>query len=62
MIDEAMENPADSTAETQPSVAPGMGYPNHRVETSPEPIGWQGLNLDGLTEVSRETSEERSAD
>ncbi|MGA1469529.1 MAG: hypothetical protein ACO35D_00695 [Aquiluna sp.] len=62
MIDEAMENPADSTAETQPSVAPGMGYPNDRAETSPEPIGWQGLNLEGLTEVSRETSEELSAD
>ena len=62
MIDRAMENPADSTAETQPSVAPGMGYPNHRVEISPEPIGWQGLNLQGLTDVSRETSEERSAD
>ena len=55
MIDEAMENPADSTAETQTSVAPGMGYPNHRVETSPEPIGWQGLDLEGMTEVSRET-------
>jgi hypothetical protein len=62
MIDEDMENPAESTADTQPSVAPGMGYPNHRVETSPEPIGWQGLNLEGLTEVSRETSEELSAD
>ena len=62
MIDEAMENPADSTAETQPSVAPPMGYPNHRVETSSEPTGWQGLNLDGLTEVSRQTSEERSDD
>jgi hypothetical protein len=62
MIDEDMENPAESTADTQPSFAPGMGYPNHRVETSPEPIGWQGLNLEGLTEVSRETSEELSAD
>ena len=62
MIDEAMENPADSIAETQTSVAPGMGYPNPRVETSPEPICWQGLNLEGLTQVSRETSEERSAD
>ena len=62
MIDEAMENPADSTAETQPSVGPAMGYPNHRAETSAEPVGWQGLNLEGLTEVSRETSEELSAD
>lgn len=62
MISTPMENEADVTAETQPSVAAGMGYPNHREETSKEPIGWQGLALEGLTEVSRETSEERSAD
>ena len=62
MIDPNMENPADSTAETKPSVASGMGYPNHRDETSPEPIGWQGLDSDGLTEVSRETSGDKSAD
>lgn len=62
MIDATMENPAETPAETQPSVASGMGYPNHREENSPEPIGWQGLSQDGLTEVSRETSEERSAD
>jgi len=57
-----MTNPADATAETQPSVAEGMGYPNHRVEDSPEPIGWQGLETDGLTEVSRETSGVQSVD
>ena len=62
MIDDNMENPADSTAETKPSVAKGMGYPNHREEASPEPIGWQGLDLDGLTEVSRETSGDESVD
>lgn len=57
-----MTNPADATAETQPTVAEGMGYPNHRVEDSPEPIGWQGLETDGLTEVSRETSGVQSVD
>lgn len=57
-----MTNPADATAETQPSVVEGMGYPNHRVEDSPEPIGWQGLETDGLTEVSRETSGVQSVD
>lgn len=62
MISKPMDNPADKTAQTQPSVAEGMGYPNHRLEVSPEPIGWQGLNLDGLKEVSRETSKENSAD
>lgn len=61
MISEDMENPADSTAETQPSVAPGMGYPNHRDEVSPEAIGWQGLVQDEITEVSRETSGEPRA-
>jgi len=53
------ENPADATAETQPSVVPGMGYPNGREEVSPSPIGWQGLDTEGIEHVSRETSSEK---
>lgn len=51
------EQPADQSATTSATVKPGMGYPNNRVETSPTPIGWHGLNQTNLTHVSRETSE-----
>lgn len=50
-----MNQPAENTAETPATVVPGMGYPNHREETSPTPIGWQGVKDDNLTVVSRET-------
>lgn len=50
-------SPAESSAVTQPTVKPGMGYPNDRVEQSPTPIGWQGLGEEEVTHVSRETSE-----
>lgn len=49
------ENPAESTAQTRPTVVPGMGYPNGREEQSPEPIGWHGLKSEDLEHVSRET-------
>lgn len=49
------EQPADKSAITQPTVVPGMGYPNDRVETSPTPIGWQGLETKDIEHVSRET-------
>lgn len=51
------EQPADTTATTQPSVVPGLGYPNDRIESSPTAIGWHGLDQSDLRIVSRETSE-----
>lgn len=53
------EQLAESTATTAASVAPGLGYPNHREEESPTPIGWHGINQDNFTIVSRETSESK---
>jgi hypothetical protein len=50
------EHPADQTAITQPTVKEGLGYPNDRKETSPTPIGWQGLDTTDINYVSRETS------
>jgi hypothetical protein len=52
---ENMNQPADDSAVTKPTVVSGMGYPNKREEVSPTPIGWQGLENDSLTNVSRET-------
>lgn len=52
---ENMNQPADDSAVTKPTLVPGMGYPNNREEVSPTPIGWQGLENDNLTNVSRET-------
>jgi hypothetical protein len=48
--------PSDETATTKPIVAPGLGYPNHRDELSPEPTGWQQSPSDEIEHVSRETS------
>lgn len=53
------EQPAESTATTPPTVVPGMGYPNNRIEQTPTPIGWQGLDTEGIEHVSRETSGEK---
>jgi hypothetical protein len=50
-----MNQPADESAVTKSTVVSGMGYPNHREEVSPTPIGWQGLDQDNLSNVSRET-------
>ncbi len=40
---------AEASAVTAPTVVSGLGYPADRIETSPEPTGWQQQN------VSRET-------
>lgn len=48
----------EKNVETSPTVTPGMGYPNDRVEQSPTPIGWQGLKTENIEHVSRETIEE----
>jgi len=52
---EHMDQPAEESAVTKPTVVSGMGYPNNREEVSPTPIGWQGLDNKDLTNVSRET-------
>jgi hypothetical protein len=49
------EQPAESTSVTKPSVVAGLGYPNGREESSPQPTGWLVDNTE-ITEVSRETS------
>lgn len=53
---------AEKTAVTPPTVKSGMGYPNNREETSPTPIGWQGLDTKDIAHVSRETSSEKAAE
>ena len=55
----ASESLAEQSATTQPSVVAGLGYPNGRDETSPEPTGWQVNTVEVTTiekQVSRETS------
>jgi len=49
------EQPAESTSVTKPSVVAGLGYPNGRDESSPQPTGWLVDNSE-IQEVSRETS------
>jgi hypothetical protein len=49
------DQPAESTAVTKPSVVAGLGYPNGREESSPQPTGWLVDNSE-IKEVSRETS------
>ncbi|MEY4275894.1 MAG: hypothetical protein RIS26_357 [Actinomycetota bacterium] len=49
--------PAETTAVTMATVAPGLGYPANRIEESPAPTGWQHSIVGGQFEnVSRETS------
>ena len=47
--------PAEESAVTKPTVVSGLGYPNGREESSPQPTGWLVDNSE-ITEVSRETS------
>jgi hypothetical protein len=49
------EQPAESTSVTKPIVVAGLGYPNGRDESSPQPTGWLVDNSE-IKEVSRETS------
>jgi hypothetical protein len=53
------DQPAEQTSVTAPTVKEGLGYPNDRQETSPTPVGWQGLDTSDITHVSRETSQGR---
>lgn len=57
-----MNQPADESSITKPTVVQGMGYPNNRKEESPTPIGWQGLQLGEVEHVSRETSGTKDGD
>lgn len=52
---------SEETAETGASVVPGLGYPNNRLEASPEPTGWQGLDTKDIAHVSRETFDESTS-
>lgn len=48
---------AEVSAVTPPTVVPGLGFPADRIESSPEPTGWQHTVTTGTVEnVSRETS------
>jgi hypothetical protein len=49
------DQPAEETSVTKPSVVAGLGFPNGREESSPQPTGWVVENPE-ITEVSRETS------
>ena len=49
------DQPAESTSVTKPSVVAGLGYPNGREESSPQPTGWLVDNSE-IKGVSRETS------
>ncbi len=49
------DQPAESSSVTKPTVVSGLGYPNGREESSPQPTGWLVDNSD-VKEVSRETS------
>jgi hypothetical protein len=50
-----LEQPAESTSVTKPSVVASLGYPNGRETSSPQPTGWLVDNSE-VKEVSRETS------
>ena len=50
------EIPAEQSVSTPPTVREGLGYPNDRKEVSPTPTGWQGLDTENISNVSRETS------
>jgi hypothetical protein len=49
------DQPAEGTAQTARSVFPTLGFPNDRLEHSPIPIGWLGLDTENIVNVSRET-------
>lgn len=45
-MSESFNSVANETAVTAATVRPGHGYPADRLETSPEPTGWQGSAAD----------------
>jgi len=53
----SLEEQFEATAVTKATVSPGLGYPAHRLEQSPEPTGWQHtIDSGDIVDVSRETT------
>jgi hypothetical protein len=50
---------AEQTATTKCSVVSGLGYPNGREVTSPEPTGWLVVTRD-ITHIEKQVSRETS--
>ena len=55
----ALANAAESSSVAKRTVVSGLGYPNGRVETSPEPVGWQP-NIDEVVTIKKQVSRETS--
>ncbi len=55
----ALANEAESSAVAKRSVVRGLGYPNGRLETSPEAVGWQS-NLEEVVTIKKQVSRETS--
>ena len=53
---ESFNSVANDTAVTAATVRPGHGYPADRVETSPEPTGWQGSGAENELKQGSTTS------
>lgn len=53
---ESFNSVANDTAVTAATVRPGHGYPADRLETSPEPTGWQGSGADNELKQGATTS------
>lgn len=50
---------AEQTAVAKPVVVSGLGYPNGREATSPEPTGWLVFTRD-ITHIEKQVSRETS--
>ena len=50
---------AEISSAAKRSVVSGLGYPNGRLETSPEPVGWQS-NIDEVVTIKKQVSRETS--
>jgi len=48
---------SESSAVTPPTVVSGLGYPNGREETSPEPTGWQQQKAE-IQQIEKKVSRE----
>ena len=57
---ESFNSVANDTAVTAATVRPGHGYPADRIETSPEPTGWQGSGADNELKQGATTSSSAS--
>jgi hypothetical protein len=57
MTNPANNAPFEATAVAQSSVVAGLGYPNGRTESSPEPTGWQP-NTSEISVIEKKVSRE----